>query len=164
MSVINAKWPVIHSSHRLWKGTANMTPDMRVKLRGMIMTNEGFRGLPYKDTTGNETIGYGHKLNGRPISERAGGVMLDDEIQWHMAELDSNLPWFDGLDDARKCVLVDMSYNLGYMGLMEFKNMLECVQKGQYANASYHILDSLYARQVGARAVRNAHIMKSGEM
>lgn len=164
MSVINAEWPVIHSSHRLWKGTADMTPDMRVKLRGMIMTNEGFRGSPYKDTTGNLTVGYGHNLDARPISANVGGVMLDEDIQWAMSELDSQFPWFDGLDDVRKCVIVDMCYNLGLKGLLGFNNMLECVSKGQYANASYHILDSLYAKQVGTRAVRNAHIMKAGEM
>lgn len=141
-----------------------MTPDMRVKLRGMIMLNEGFRGSPYSDTTGNLTIGYGHNLDARPISPNVGGVMLDEDIQWAMSELDSQFKWFEALDDARKCVLVDICYNIGLKGLLGFSNMLECISMGQYANASYHILDSLYARQVGERAVRNAHIMKTGEI
>lgn len=163
MSVISAKWPVIHSFCRL-KGRIIMTPDMRVKLRGMIMTNEDFRGAAYKDTTGHLTIGYGHNLDARPISPNVGGVLLDEDIQWALSELDAQFPWFDALDDPRKCVLVDMCYNLGLKGLMEFTATLECISRGQYINASYHMLDSLWAKQVGGRAVRNAHIMKTGEI
>jgi GH24 family phage-related lysozyme (muramidase) len=48
---------------------------------------------------------------------------------------------------ARQGVLIDMAYNLGFNGLLQFKNMLKKVEQGDYAGAAQSILASKAAKQ-----------------
>jgi lysozyme len=59
-------------------------------------------------------------------------------------------------------VLLDMSFNLGIVGLLRFKNTLATIRRGDYSKAAAMMLDSLWARQVGKRAVRLAEMMRTG--
>jgi lysozyme len=51
-------------------------------------------------------------------------------------------------------VLVNMLFNLGRPRLSKFKNFNAKLVEGDYAGAAPEGLDSLWARQVGARANR----------
>ena len=73
------------------------------------------------------------------------------------------LPWFNELDDVRKRVLIDMAFNLGLYGLLEFKNTLRYVSEGKYSQASRNMLLSLWADQVGQRAKTLSRMMETGE-
>ena len=141
-----------------------MTPEERQKLKNLIIKHEGFKSQPYSDINGHLTIGYGHNLQERPITQYAGSVILDDDLMWFLPRMSQVIPFFDALDVARKSVLVDMAYNLGLQGLLEFKEMLEAVRVGNYATASACMLQSKWAEQVGQRATENAYIMKMGEL
>lgn len=141
-----------------------MTPEERQKLRNLIIKHEGFRDKVYKDTTGHLTIGYGHNLESKGITQFAANVILDDDIMWFLPRLSKSVPFFDGLDFARKSVLLDMAFNLGLHGLLEFTEMLEAVRVGNYATAAACILESKWAAQVGNRAKEDAYIMKTGDI
>jgi lysozyme len=56
-----------------------------------------------------------------------------------------------------------MAFNLGVAGLLSFKNTLAAVKAGEWAKASAGMLASKWAKQVGLRAVRLAHMMKHGD-
>jgi len=140
-----------------------MLPAYRLKLRNLLIKHEGFKAVLTTDTTGHYFYGYGHDAS-TPISTTAGGVILDDDIQWHATHLPLAWPLFNSLSDARKCVLMDMSYNLGLQGLLEFKEMLAALEAGNYDEAADQMLNSLWAKQVGDRAIEDADIMRNDEL
>jgi lysozyme len=57
-----------------------------------------------------------------------------------------------------------MAFNLGLDRLLQFHDTLAAVREGQYDHAAQHMLGSLWAHQVGARADRLAYLMRKGEL
>ena len=64
------------------------------------------------------------------------------------------------LIEQRFYVLTDMCFNMGYARTKAFKKMLTALKKGLYEDASKEMLDSMWAKQVGNRAIKLAHLMK----
>jgi len=118
----------------------------------------------YKDHLGYYTIGYG-----RLIDKRKGGGITHDEAQYllnndittRVESLQAKLPWFDGLSDVRKGVLLNMSFQLGITGLMGFGRTLEMVKMGDYVNAADNMLKSKWAQQTPGRANELANQMRT---
>jgi len=129
--------------------------------RRLIKAHEGLRLTPYRCTEGYLTIGYGRNLETTGISRGEAEAMLDSDIDEAHRSL-SFLDFWSDLNDARKAALIDMAFNLGITGLMTFKKMLAALERKDYDAASSEILDSRYAIQVGARAIRIATIIRSG--
>ena len=130
--------------------------------RTLIMSHEGFREKMYLDSTGHHTIGFGHCLDYLPISAKAAEIILNDDLQWFVDNLPLHLPWFSALDEARQVVMLDMAFNLGMIGLMKFKDMLDYMADKKWDAAADAMLDSRWARQVGERAHDDARIMRTG--
>lgn len=116
----------------------------------------------YKDTVGKYTIGVGRNLSDRGISHDESQFMLDNDIKLVESDLNSKLSWWVNLTDSRQRVLANMCFNLGINRLLGFKNTLEFIRTGQYDKAAEGMLQSLWAKQVGARAVRLAEMMRAG--
>jgi GH24 family phage-related lysozyme (muramidase) len=55
-----------------------LSDDAYEKCKNLLKSQEGFRQFPYKDTTGNTTIGYGRNLEVRGIFQEEAGMMLDN--------------------------------------------------------------------------------------
>ena len=90
-------------------------------------------------------------------------MLLAFDIERFGAQLDRAIPWWRGLDDVRQRVLLNMAFNLGTAKLMEFTNTLGNIRAGRWEAAAEGMLKSKWAGQVGARAVRLAKMMKTGE-
>lgn len=133
----------------------------RTKLIQRLTIEEGLRLLPYKDSRGILTLGIGHNLS-VPITRTAAEAICNDDITAHAAQLTSSIPWIGTLDDARQDVLIDMCFNLGVGGLLEFRATLAAVQGGDYPTAAAQMLQSSWATEVGHRAQVLAQIMKDG--
>ena len=73
-----------------------------------------------------------------------------------------DFPWYAGLSDARKMVLIDMCF-MGYKTFRTFHKMLFALELGNFDKAADEILRSEWANQVHGRALENAEIMRSGE-
>ena len=149
------------------------------KLRNELIADEGIRLKPYICPAGFLTTGVGHNLDANPLTpdQRAiighdgrkapitiqqAMVILDNDIDLTVSAITKALPWFSALDGVRQRVLVNMAFNLGVDGLLKFKNTLKLIQYGHYAEASLAMLQSLWARQVGARAKRLSKLMEKG--
>ena len=78
-------------------------------------------------------------------------------------QLTSLLPCFEALDTVRQMVLVDMAFNLGVHGLIAFHDTLSLISQGNYQRAGAEMLNSAWAKQVGARATRLAEMMRTGK-
>lgn len=126
-------------------------------LKKQLIRDEGNAPHAYQDSLGYWTIGVGFL-----IDERKGGRLpdavrdfwLDYEISKTTAELEKRLPFFSKLSQVRKDTLINMAFNLGVNGLLNFKKTIQLMADGKHAEASREMLDSRWARQVGQRANR----------
>lgn len=132
------------------------------KLKQQLVRHEDLKTKMYQDTMGFWTIGVGHNLSAKPISERAALVILEDDIDDTLRYCLANFPWFTQLDDVRQRVVMDMTFNLGAK-IKGFHNTLKAIEERRWSDAAHNMLDSLWARQVGQRAERLAKMMESGK-
>ncbi len=128
-----------------------------------LRLHEGERLVVYKCTGGKLTIGVGRNLEALGISQDESANMLSNDIDRVCEELDKRLEWYQGLDDVRQRVLIDMAFNLGTSGLLKFKKTLSYVQSTHYHQASKSMLNSRWAKQVGQRAETLARMMETGQ-
>ena len=125
-----------------------------------IKDAEGYRKLPYKDTVGVSTIGYGCALDVGWSESFAAAVC---KLQVEGAELECRyFDFWPTLDQMRRSVLIEMVFNLGIERFLGFRRFLTAVKAKNYAAAATEMLASLWAKQVGKRATRLAHIMETG--
>lgn len=139
-------------------GGARAVPDPLV---GWVAREEGFRARPYRCSEGYLTVGYGLNLDAG-ISPEEARLLLTYRLAKLASEITVALPWWGGLDEVRRGVLLAMAYQLGVRGLMQFRSTLARVQAGDYEGAAKQMLRSLWARQTPARARRTAEAMRTG--
>lgn len=132
------------------------------KLAEELTFDEALRLKPYRDTVGKLTIGIGRNLTDRGISKDEALLMLNNDIDQVQGQLDTSLPWWRTLSDARQRVLANMAFNMGINSLLGFKTTLSLIQAGKFEDAATNMLRSLWAQQVGSRATRLAKMMKDG--
>jgi lysozyme len=132
------------------------------KLKHMLTHHEGARKFPYTDTVGKVSIGVGRNLTDKGISPSEMAILLENDINDALKDLDANLPWWRTLSEARQLVLADLCFNMGIRKLLAFKKTLGHVQAGQFKEAGAELLNSKYAKQVGARAVTLKNILVTG--
>ena len=135
---------------------------MNDPLKDMLIRHEGLRLHPYRDTVGKLTVGVGRNLDDLGITEDEALYLLTNDLDRCYCELDKALPWWRELNEARRAVLLNMCFNLGWPRLSGFKEMMLCLQAGSYARAASEALDSKWARQVGDRALRIAKLIREG--
>jgi lysozyme len=127
-----------------------------------LAVDEGKRNRMYLDSRGIPTIGIGHNLRDKPISDAAVRAIFEDDLADAEADAKRIFACFDKLSDARKAVVVNMAFNMGYATLSQFKHTIAMVDAGRYDEAAEAMLQSRWATQVGARAERLADAMRKG--
>lgn len=142
------------------------------RLINVLIRHEGLRLKPYCDKTGKEfrspeecgklTIGVGRNLEDRGITEEEALFLLYNDVMNVISDVRDSIPFFDKLDSIRQEVIVNMAFNLGIGGLLDFVRMLDALQEGDYRRAAKEMLDSLWAKQVGRRAEELAYAMENG--
>jgi len=140
-----------------------MSQDLLDSCATLIRRHEGLRLKPYTDTTGHLTIGYGRNLQARGISVEEAEYLLQTDMRLTYTALQARIPWITQLSDVRQAVLVDMAFNLGMAGLLQFRKTLRLIQAGDYADAGAAMLNSRWAAQVKGRATRLAHMMSTNK-
>ena len=126
-----------------------------------VKEGEGLRLKPYRCTAGKLTIGYGRNLDDVGITKEEAELLIKNDLE--KAEKDAEkFPVYSKLNQARKDVLIEMVFNIGYSRLSGFKKMFEALEKGDYDEAANQMLDSAWHTQVGKRAERLAYFMRIG--
>ncbi len=143
-----------------------------------LCIHEGISLKPYKCPAGYLTIGVGRNLITNPITKaeekvigdwrhgitkNAAFYLLRNDIKRVERECRQNIGFWRNLDDERQYALLDMAFNLGIKGLLQFKKMLSEMAIGNYRGAAKECLNSKYARNVGKRAERIAKTIETGE-
>ena len=134
---------------------------MNENLIQAIKEHEGYRTFPYRCTANKLTIGYGFNLEDVGLSEEESEIILKLRLQKLHNKL-NELHWYAKQNQNRKDALIDMAYNLGYAGLLKFKNMIAALNINDYESAAVEALNSKWAAQVGKRANKIAHIIETG--
>ena len=122
----------------------------------------------YRDHLGYLTIGVG-----RLIDARRNGRLLDAEIDLLLANdiaacINAVQHWPAWLrvqtDPVRATALLSMCFQIGASGLAQFTTALARVAAGEFDAGADAMLDSLWAAQTPARAMRVAYMMRTGEL
>ena len=124
--------------------------------------HEGVKNQVYKDHLGIETIGVGRNLKDRGLSDDEVDMLLANDIAIVEEELDKQLPWWRDLSEVRQRAIADLVFNMGMPRLHGFVKTLDALQRRDYQTAADELLNSKYANQVGARAIRIAEMIRSG--
>lgn len=132
------------------------------KLTNLVKDHEGFKGIPYKDTRGFLSIGYGFNLDSLVMPRIVADFWLDYLLRECIKQCSENIKFFYALDEARKFVLISMAYNMGITGLLGFHGMLKALEMKDYEAAAAEMEDSQWYRQVPGRVRKLKSIMLSG--
>ena len=138
---------------------------------------EGNRDRVYLCTNNKKTIGCGRNLDDNPIDnfeknsvlnwqrynvfelnellasgdilmdkERALNLLLHEVITIHY-QIKSRIECYNQLSVPRKAVLVSMAFQMGFSGLLGFKNTLKAFRKNDFKTAHHEKLDSEWYRE-----------------
>ena len=141
----------------------------------LVKKHEGIRLHPYRDSVGVQTIGYGHNLEANPLPaeyfEPDGSLLLataeevlEDDLTDVENELTAALSWFEGLDEVRQAVLIDLGFNLGVPKFLRWHVTLGALERGDFAAAADDLASSEpWATQVGERAIEDAQMLRTGQ-
>ena len=130
-----------------------------------VRDDEGWRAFPYEDHLGYLTIGYGFLIDPRkseglpkPVAE----WWLNWLVESRIAAMTARWPPFATQPEEVQLALLNMSYQLGVNGVLNFRKMRAALERGDRAEAKVQALDSEWARQTPERAQRVADAIGGG--
>ena len=135
-------------------------------LKQQLIREEGAESCAYQDSLGYWTIGVGRLIDSRKgggLSNDEIDMLLDNDIKRNYEAVLKALPWMEKLSDQRQAVLIEMAFQMGVSGLLQFKRTLGSIEDGQYGEAAVEMLESKWAKQTPKRAYRMALQMETGE-
>lgn len=132
------------------------------------------RFLPYKDSKNIWTIGYGRNIQANPFTdqeiskcESMGGAneafftwILDRDVQSHMNEVLSKLPWLAFKPPAIQYFVTDLNFGMGWSELSKFGQTLGMLREGKYKETADHMPSTGWYKDVGRRSVRWCQILR----
>ncbi len=139
-----------------------------------LAIEEGDRLVAYYDTAVPPilTVGRGHNCKIKPvpgvtkpgdrITQEQDDELFASDVAEACQELDSKIPWWRDLDAGRQCVMVDLCFNMGINTLISFQHTLGFVRQGLWDLAATGMSHSLWASQVGSRAMFLEGAMRTG--
>ena len=132
---------------------------MSPNLISQLMRDEGTILHAYKDSEGYWTIGSGiciDALMGCGITASENQYLLGNRVMLATQEILDEWPWASTLDTVRFGAMVNMAFNMGIKRLAGFVKFLAYMENEEWPQAAAEMLDSVWAKQVGARSERLA--------
>jgi len=137
-------------------------------LQAMIMAQEGTgprqqgRFLPYEDTRGKVTIGYGRNLTDKGLSLEEVLMLLNSDLADAVDDVRHVCSVYDQLSRTRQLVMVSLAFNLGRQRLSLFVHFLGALHRGDWEEAADELLNSQAAKvDAPARYQQLAAMMRS---
>ena len=134
------------------------------QLRDTLKIDEGVKYEIYNDHLGYPTFGIGHlvvesdeehgKPIGTPVTEDRVNSVFEKDVAIMIDEAKKIFPNLDELPEEAQQVIVNMTFNMGRPRLSQFKKFIAGVNAGDWNKAAVEMMDSRWAKQVGARAER----------
>jgi lysozyme len=162
------------------------------ELLNQLKDDEGVRYVPYKCTEGYWTVGVGRNLETNPLNSEEQIAIFGKQVTELEAQIDeiiafpltddqvetlllsdvgsaeeschSNISFFNNLSDPRKAGFINMAFQLGITGLLNFKNSLAAAEVEDWPWCKEELEDSKwYREQTPERAERVIEQIYSGE-
>ena len=118
--------------------------------------------MVYEDSLGVLTVGVGRNLRDVPFANDEIDLMFKNDFQRAKSAAETFYV-YERLNEARRGVLTEMCFQMGYGGVSRFKKFLSAALREDWSTARDEMLNSTWARQTPTRASRLAHIFKTGE-
>lgn len=140
------------------------------ELLAAVKAAEGLRTVAYRDTLGNYTVGYGHKLDPRKSwtgyainTDTANGLLITDLNEATLSAIRlMEWPFLD--TQARKDAQVELVFNMGPGRWATFTDTRFAIRAHDWQGAHDGLLESLWATQVGKdRSDRLANMFLTGQ-
>ena len=131
-------------------------PDFN-KLVDRILENEGFKAKPYQCSEGVWTIGHGITYLTEEESKR---IVADRIAEKHLG-LGGTLDWYNDLPPEVQGVILEMCFQMGTSGMLQFRKMIEAMKDKDWKRASLEMKDSKWYRQTPNRCERLAEIVSN---
>ena len=120
---------------------------------------EGFRDKPYLCTEGVPTFGYGLTY----ITEYEAEWILRRRVRECVSLVEGYAQNENvSLDEFRVKILAEMTYQLGFKGVLRFKKMWKALKEFDYEGAAKEMLNSKWHIQTPSRCEYLAKKMKEG--
>lgn len=136
-------------------------------VRDLIKSAEGCTLTAKPDSEGF-VIGWGRNrpsiVEGMTCTQETADEWLDQDVATAVIDARAYIGagrW-SAIDAVRQAALIDMAYNLGFDGLAKFIDLRDAVQHGNWIEARDAMIHSKWAKQVPARAERDAAMILSG--
>ena len=129
---------------------------MLAEAKQMLIKHEGIRVHPYKCSEDKLTIGIGRNLEANGISEEEAMYLLDNDIDRVIKNLDKVFPAWKVMPSKARLVCIDMCFQMGITGFMNFRRTRALMEMGAWLEASEELLRSKYAIQTPNRAAYNS--------
>lgn len=133
---------------------------------GMVPAMELLERIPDVDPKDGApwTYGFGFTHGVTPES-RIERIRAERKLEEHILEMKHAigvaLPWFKESSFVTHTVLINMAFNMGLKGLLQFRNTLKFVKEKNYKQAAQNMKLSLWYSQVGYRAEELANRMST---
>lgn len=125
-----------------------------------LRTEEDFSATKYTDTRGHITVGYGFDVDAG-ISQFAAAALLQAQaIERHDALLAYS--WYAQLDSVRQSVCLDIAFNSGLHGLLNFPHMIAALAMGDWKMAAAECKVS--NAELASRYAALAQLLLTGEI
>jgi lysozyme len=141
----------------------------RTDLLNQIIRHEGSgpvkngRFMPYKDSKGILTIGYGRNLDANGLRESEARILLDNDVDAAIKECFERFPWFRQLDTVRQAVVSELVFNMGMTTFLQFTRTIDAIQRHDFAAAAFGLRHSKWYQDVKqVRGEKLAGQMESG--
>ena len=134
-------------------------PNPMVALVSRLKVEEGFSAYTYLDTRGITTIGYGTNLS-RGITEAEAEGLLRTRLNDKRISLRSLWKPFADQPVSVRAALLDMAYQLGTDGVLEFHDMLYALERKDYEGAAEAAEASNWDLQTPRRVERIVEVFR----
>lgn len=124
--------------------------------------HEGYRQFPYKDSLGIWTVGIGRNLQHNGIDLAEARVMALNDIYRIEGAIKVRWLFYNKLSEARQMVILNMCFQMGVNGVMQFVKMMIACEAGDFKKAAHEMQNSQWYLQTPVRAAELAIAMLNG--
>jgi len=119
-----------------------------------LVRHEGERLSLYVCTAGKISIGIGHNLTDKGISQEMSRFIFKIDLEECILDLSKEIfpGYFHGFPDDIQHVLLDMRFQMGHTGFRRFKKMIVAFKRLNFEEAAKQMRDSRWHKQVPTRA------------
>tara|TARA_R100000231_G_scaffold50965_4_gene43123 strand:+ start:3716 stop:4189 length:474 start_codon:yes stop_codon:yes gene_type:complete len=125
-------------------------------IKETIKKHEGLVLFAYECSEGKTSLGYGRNLDDTGITEEEANYLLDNDVDKVIDNLDEYWPVWRDMPVQAQAVCIDMTFQMGITGFMNFRRTRALMEMGDFVGASEECLRSKWAEQTPSRANYNS--------